>query len=106
MGYSNSPRSYSSLDSSGSGKRTARAPSKAEVRRALWEREMRRLRLTTWALAVVLVALIARSLIAGLSVAAELSGPVVALLLAAVLLARQGRRIEPHISGNAKRQPR
>ncbi|MEO6857574.1 MAG: hypothetical protein ABI323_03175 [Solirubrobacteraceae bacterium] len=68
---------------------------------------MRRLRLITWVLAVVLLALIAHSLIVGLTVAAELSGPVVAaLLLAAVLLTRQGRRIEPHISGNAKRDPR
>ena len=68
---------------------------------------MRRLRLATWVLVVVLLALIARSLILGLTVAAELSGPVVAgLLVAAVLLTRQGRRIEPHISGNAKRHHR
>ena len=107
MGYRNSSQTGSSLDSSRSITRTARAPSKAEVRRALWEREMRRLRLTTWVLAAVLLALIARSLILGLTVAAELSGPIVAgLLLAAVLLTRQGRRIEPHISGHAKHNPR
>jgi di/tricarboxylate transporter len=107
MGYTNGPRSGSSLDQPGSRKRRARGPSKAEVRRALWEREMRRLRLITWVLAVVLLALIARSLMLGLTVAAELSGPVVAaLLLAAVLLTRQGRRIEAHISSSAKRNPR
>jgi hypothetical protein len=67
-----------------------------ELRRAIWEREMNRLRTGARVLSAVLVALIARVLISGPNFATELSGGIIAvLLLATVLLTRRGHQLEP-----------
>lgn len=64
--------------------------------RAMWEDAMRKLRIGTWALSIVLLAIIARAVLDGLTTAAELTGALVALILLAVLLLRRrGRGLEP-----------
>ncbi len=67
-----------------------------DAQHAVWEREMRRLGLSTRLLAVVLLAVLARIAIGGLTavngVAAGVSG---SLTLASLLLTRYGRRREP-----------
>lgn len=70
----------------------------AELERAVWERVMRRLRVSTRLLSAVLLALVARAIGSGLGFAVELSATIVAfLLLVALLLTRQGRRLEPRV---------
>ncbi len=57
---------------------------------------MRKLRIGIRALSAILVAVIARVIVSGLTFAAEVSGALVALLLlASLLLARRGRQLEP-----------
>jgi hypothetical protein len=64
---------------------------------ATYERTMWRLRVTIRLLTVVLLALVARSVTDGLNVAAVITGTAIALLLiAAVGLWRQGRRLRPY----------
>jgi hypothetical protein len=66
---------------------------------------MRRLRTCTRLLSAVLVALIARMFIVGLNAAIELAGSVVVpLLIGALLLLRQGRRINPDATGDQGRR--
>lgn len=62
----------------------------------MWEREMRRLRFTSRLLATVAGALLLRIAVSGLTFATGFSlAIVIALLIGALLLHRQGRRIEP-----------
>jgi ABC-type transport system involved in cytochrome bd biosynthesis fused ATPase/permease subunit len=57
---------------------------------------MRRLRVTIRLLAAVLLALAVRVVISGINVVTGLTGALVAgLLIVSLLLARQGRRLEP-----------
>ncbi len=57
---------------------------------------MRRLRVTVRLLAAVLLALSVRVVVSGINVVIGLTGVVVAsLLIDSLLLARQGRRLEP-----------
>jgi len=57
---------------------------------------MRQLRIGTWGLSAMLVAVIARAIISGLTFATEVTGALIALtLLATLLLARRGRQLEP-----------
>jgi hypothetical protein len=64
--------------------------------RTVWERQMRNLRIIVRLLAIVLVVLVARALLSGATLAVGVAGATVAvLLLAALGLARQGRRLEP-----------
>lgn len=64
--------------------------------RAVWEREMRRLRTGNRLLLAVLLALAVRVMIAGLTFATGLSFAIVGgLLLMSLLLTRHGRRVEP-----------
>lgn len=57
---------------------------------------MRRLRISTWLLSAVLLALIARDIVSGLSFVSEVSGAfVAALLLASLLLTHRGHQLEP-----------
>jgi hypothetical protein len=63
--------------------------------RAIWEREMRNLRTIVRLLAIVLAVLVARALLSGVTLAMGVAGATVAvLLLAALGLSRQGRRLE------------
>ena len=67
-----------------------------ELRQALWEREMRRQRVSIRVLGAVLVALVVRGIVDGVSTAVGLTGLVVAgLLVVSLILRQQGRRIEP-----------
>jgi hypothetical protein len=70
--------------------------SRVVIAQEIYERTMCRLRVAIRLLAVVLLALVARGLIDGLTAADVISGTVIALLLiASVGLWRQGRRIRP-----------
>jgi hypothetical protein len=63
----------------------------------IYERTMRRLRVTIPLLTVALLSLIARSVVSGLKIADVISEMVIALLLtASVGLWRQGRRLRTH----------
>jgi hypothetical protein len=79
------------------------------LEQTIWEREMRRLRVSVRGLIAVLWALGVRMLIDGLTVATALSGAIIALLLlAALLLIRQGHRLalsrasESPVTGNKR----
>ncbi len=73
---------------------TSRKP--AQLEHAIWERSISRLRLCSRLLAVALLALGARALVSGLTLAVGLTAAaIVVLLLASVLLAAHGRRLEP-----------
>jgi hypothetical protein len=62
--------------------------------RVAWEREMRRLRAGVKVLIAVLVALLARVMVSGVSAALELTGAIIAaLLITSLLLIHEGRRI-------------
>jgi hypothetical protein len=64
--------------------------------RAVWEREMRNLRIIVRLLAIVLAVLVARALLSGATLAVGVAGATVAILLLAALgLSRQGRRLQP-----------
>ena len=63
---------------------------------ALWEREMRRLRMVVRLLAAVLLALVARAVLVGVTPATSLAAVIVSVLeIAALILVRHGRRVEP-----------
>jgi hypothetical protein len=65
----------------------------------MWEREMRRVRFATRLLATVAGALLLRIAVAGLTFVTGFSlAIVIVLLIGALLLHRQGRRIEPRSS--------
>ncbi len=71
-------------------------PSRIDSQHAVWEREMRRLGLSTRLFAVVLAAIVARILISGLTVTSGIVAAVSALLtLVSLLLTRYGHRHEP-----------
>jgi xanthine/uracil permease len=71
---------------------------------ATYERTMRRLRATIRLLTVVLLALVAHSATDGLNVTAVITGTAIGwLLIAAVGLWRQGRRLRPY--ANARQRP-
>jgi hypothetical protein len=74
----------------------ARDADRIRVERYLWERTMRRLRISNWLLAALLIALIVRLLIAGAAIAGVLAATTIAAVLLAMLrLTSQGRRLEP-----------
>jgi hypothetical protein len=82
-------------------------PSRTDPQHAVWEREMRRLGVSTRLFAVILAAVVARILISGLTVTSGIVAAVTALLtLASLLLTRYGRRHEPSSrrSTSTKRQ--
>ncbi len=65
---------------------------------------MRRLRISTWLLSAVLLALLARVVVSGPSFAGDVSGAFVAiLLLASLLLTHRGRQLEPPHGGRGPR---
>jgi hypothetical protein len=67
---------------------------------------MRRLRVATWVLAAILVALIARMIVSGPKFATELSAAIIALvLIGALRLTRMGRRIQPARPATRHRNP-
>jgi hypothetical protein len=64
--------------------------------RAAWEREMRRLIVSNRLLSAVLVAVTVRMIVSGLTLASGFTVAIIAvLLLASLLLTRQGHRLEP-----------
>jgi hypothetical protein len=66
----------------------------------------KRLRISTQPLSAILLALIARVILSGLSVATELSAWIIApLLLASALLTRHGHRLEPRRPINPHSKP-
>lgn len=74
----------------------SQAGTRDQLRRSAWEREMRRLGVIVRVLAAVLLALAARVLVSGINAVIGVTGGIVAgLLVAALLLTRQGRRLEP-----------
>jgi hypothetical protein len=76
-------------------------PSQSDSQHAVWEREMRRLGVSTRLFAVVLAAVVARILISGLTVTSGIVAAITALLtLVSMLLTRYGHRHEPS-SGRA-----
>jgi hypothetical protein len=71
-------------------------PSRIDPQQAVWEREMRRLGVSTRLFAVVLAAVVARILISGLTVTSGIVAAITALLtLVSMLLTRYGHRHEP-----------
>jgi hypothetical protein len=67
-----------------------------ELEPATWERIMRRLRVLTGVLSAVLLALGVRMIVFGPKVVTAATSAIIAVLLvAALLLTRQGRRLEP-----------
>jgi hypothetical protein len=71
-------------------------PSRINRQHAIWEREMRRLRVTSRVLAAALLAVVARIIIAGLTLTSGLTATVIAALtVASSLLTRHGHRHEP-----------
>lgn len=72
------------------------APSRQQLTRDVWAREMNRLRVGARVLLAVLLALLARVIISGVNAALALTGAVLAVLLGAdLLLLHRGRRLEP-----------
>jgi hypothetical protein len=73
---------------------------------AVWEREMRRLRMLVRLLAAVLLALVVRAVLVGVTAAMSLSAVILSVLeIAALILLRQGRRLEPRDRGTRTRPP-
>src|ERR1700722_112424 len=71
-------------------------PSRIDPQHAVWEREMRRLVVSTRMFAVILAAVVARILLSGLTVTNGIVAAGSALLtLASLLLTHYGRRHEP-----------
>jgi hypothetical protein len=71
-------------------------PKRRDAERLMWERTMRRLRVSTRLLAAVLLALLVRMLAIGANLLLGLTAVVVAaLLLGSLLITSQGRRLEP-----------
>lgn len=76
--------------------RPARNASGIDPEHDIWEREMRRLSVSTRLLAVVLAAIVARILVSGLTVVSGIAATLIAsLTFAALLLARYVGRHEP-----------
>lgn len=72
-----------------------------------YDRAVRQLRVCVRVLSAVLVALIARSVIDGASLAVVISEALIALLLlASGALWRYRRRLEPHARANTARKPK
>jgi hypothetical protein len=68
----------------------------AGLDRAAWEREMRRLVVSNRVLSAVLLAVTVRMIVSGLTFASGFVVAIVAILLvASLLLTRQGHRLEP-----------
>jgi Flp pilus assembly protein protease CpaA len=68
----------------------------AGLDRAAWEREMRRLIVSNRLLSAVLLAVTVRMIVSGLTLASGFTVAIIAvLLLASLLLTRQGHRLEP-----------
>jgi hypothetical protein len=79
-----------------SGRPASVAGASTGLDRAVWEREMRRLRSGSRLLLMVLIALGVRVIVAGLTVVIGLTLAIIGVLfLASLLLTRQGRRLEP-----------
>ena len=75
-----------------------------QIEWTVWEREMRRLRMVVRLLAAVLLALVARAVLIGVTPATSLAVVIISVLeIAALILLRQGRRIEPR-SGRTRRR--
>jgi hypothetical protein len=73
---------------------SGRVPSTLD--RAVWEREMRRLRTAARALGAILIALLARAVTAGLTATLDITAIVIGtLLLAALWLRRHGQSLQP-----------
>jgi hypothetical protein len=71
----------------------------AKLERAVWEREMRRLRVSVRLLTAILLALATRSIAAGITPTLGLTGAIVAvLLISSLVLTNHGRRLEPPAS--------
>ena len=98
------PSTHSARGVGGAGAASSGALSRTELERVVWEREMRRLRVGSRVLVVVLVALIARGIVSGVNpVLAFTAAVIVGLLIACLRLAHQGRELEP--SACAERRP-
>jgi hypothetical protein len=102
------PRSSAGVRESGSyrvpGTRTSSQTSSRGLDRLTWERMMRRLRVTTGLLGAILLALLARMIILGATLLAGLTSAFIAVLvIAALLLTRQGKRLEPRSAPRARR---
>jgi len=94
------PQQLSSVPKGARSGNARRAGSRREpgtvLDRAVWEREIRSLRVIARSLIVVLLAIGARAILDGVTVAVALTGVVVvALLLACLGLLRQGGQLEP-----------
>jgi hypothetical protein len=77
----------------------------SQLQRAVWELQMKRLRVITRVLAAVVLALGARAIADGLSPAIAVTMAILIMLLAASLgLARQGRMLEPSSSDPMRHQ--
>jgi hypothetical protein len=64
---------------------------------------MSRLRLINRLLSAILLAILARTIVSGPSIATELSGAIIALLLlASLLLTREGRQLKPQPPTNPR----
>ncbi len=76
----------------------------AMLERAVWEREMRRLRITVRLLTAILLALAARAIVGGINPTLGLTCAVVAVVLvASLLLTNYGRALEPDESDERRR---
>jgi hypothetical protein len=70
--------------------------SRNQLERAVWERVMRRLRVGSGLLAAVLLALVARMIISGVTLTLGVSATIIVVLLAAsLMMTAHGRRLEP-----------
>ena len=77
-----------------------------QIEWAVWEREMRRVRTIVRLLAAVLLALVARAVLVGVTAALSLAAVIVSVLeIIALILLRQGRRVEPRGRGTRTRPP-
>jgi len=64
--------------------------------RLVWERSMKRLRVSTRLLGAILLALLARMIIVGATLITALTSAIIAVLvIASVLLTRMGKHLEP-----------
>ena len=75
-----------------------------QIEWAVWQREMQRLRVVVRLIAAVLVALVARAVLVGVTPALSLAAVILSVLeIAALMLLRQGKRVEPR--GRGERRP-
>ena len=96
-GMRRSPRSDRATGSDAPGRPLqSQASSPDRLKRAVWEREMRRLRVSARVLIAVLLALAVRVVVSGINAVIGFTAAIVAgLLIVSLGLARQGRRLEP-----------